>query len=157
MPQRFFALSEALLAVDAQALAACKGQFAQIEEICDYNQLKMLKAFTDCKVSSSHLVGTTGYGYDDAGREKLDEVFAVADWVTVLRDGRSVGTAPAKELTQDQVIARMVGRELKELRSSLEIIRNTAAEIIDSVEGCLQEMRQEVEPEEDMSGPAMAM
>lgn len=46
---------------------------------------------------------------------KLDEVFAVADWVTVLRDGRSVGTAPAKELTQDQVIARMVGRELKEL------------------------------------------
>lgn len=49
------------------------------------------------------------------------------------------------------------GRELKELRSSLEIIRNTAAEIIDSVEGCLQEMRQEVEPEEDMSGPAMAM
>ena len=48
-------------------------------------------------------------------------------------------------------------RELKELRSSLEIIRNTAAEIIDSVEGCLQEMRQEVEPEEDMSGPAMAM
>lgn len=49
------------------------------------------------------------------------------------------------------------GRELKELRSSLEIIRNTAAEIIDSVEGCLQEMRQEVEPEEDMSGPAMPM
>lgn len=49
------------------------------------------------------------------------------------------------------------GRELKELRSSLEIIRNTAAEIIDSVEGCLQEMRQEVESEEDMSGPAMAM
>lgn len=49
------------------------------------------------------------------------------------------------------------GRELKELRSSLEIIRNTAAEIIDSVEGCLQEMRQDVEPEEDMSGPAMAM
>ena len=46
---------------------------------------------------------------------KLDEVFAVADRVTVLRDGRSVGTAPAKELTQDQVIARMVGRELKEL------------------------------------------
>ncbi len=76
MPQRFFAFSEDLLAVDAQALAACKGQFAQIEEICDYNQLKMLKAFTDCKVSSSHLVGTTGYGYDDAGREKLDEVFA---------------------------------------------------------------------------------
>ena len=38
--------------------------------------MKMLKAFTECKVSATHLVGTTGYGYDDAGREKLGEVFA---------------------------------------------------------------------------------
>ena len=49
------------------------------------------------------------------------------------------------------------GRELKELRSSLEIIRNTAAEIIDSVEDCLQEMRHDTEQEEEYSSPVMAI
>lgn len=49
------------------------------------------------------------------------------------------------------------GRELKELRSSLEIIRDAAAEIIDSVEDCLQEMRHDTEQEEEYSSPVMAM
>lgn len=49
------------------------------------------------------------------------------------------------------------GKELKELRSSLEIIRNTAAEIIDGVEGQLQELRQQHEAEEEISSPALAM
>ena len=49
------------------------------------------------------------------------------------------------------------GRELKELRSSLEIIRDTAAEIIDSVEDCRQEMRHDTEQEEEYSSPVMAM
>lgn len=49
------------------------------------------------------------------------------------------------------------GRELKELRSSLEIIRDTAAEIIDGVESQLQELRQNREQEEEISSPVMAM
>ena len=42
----------------------------------EYNQQKVLKAFVDCKVSESHFGITTGYGYGDRGRDKLDEVFA---------------------------------------------------------------------------------
>ncbi len=49
------------------------------------------------------------------------------------------------------------GRELKELRSSLEIIRDTAAEIIDDVENQLQELRQNREQEDEISSPVMAM
>ena len=49
------------------------------------------------------------------------------------------------------------GRELEELRSSLEIIRDTATEIIDGMEGCLQEMRQDTDPEEEYSSPVMVM
>lgn len=49
------------------------------------------------------------------------------------------------------------GRELKELRASLEIIRDTAAEIIDGMEGCLQAMRQDTDPEEEYSSPVMVM
>ncbi len=49
------------------------------------------------------------------------------------------------------------GRELKELRSSLEIIRDTAAEVIDSVEDQLQELRRQHEADEEISSPALAM
>lgn len=45
---------------------------------------------------------------------KLNEVFEIADKVTVLRDGRTIGTYPISEVTEDQVISLMVGRELKE-------------------------------------------
>lgn len=46
---------------------------------------------------------------------KLDEVFAIADTITVLRDGKYVGTKPAAELDERTLIAQMVGRELDSL------------------------------------------
>ena len=46
------------------------------EDISVYNQKKVLDAFRECKVSYHHFNPTTGYAYDDAGREKLAEVFA---------------------------------------------------------------------------------
>jgi len=56
----------------------CKESFARAEEIQAYNEEKVLLAFNKCKVSESHLKGSTGYGYGDRGREVLDEVFAEA-------------------------------------------------------------------------------
>lgn len=76
MIEEFFPLSESLLAADAKVRALCRERFEQLEDIKEYNQLKMLKAFTDCRVGGNHLVGTTGYGMDDAGRDKLEQVFA---------------------------------------------------------------------------------
>jgi ABC-type sugar transport system ATPase subunit len=46
---------------------------------------------------------------------KLDEVFRISDRITVLRDGRTVGTDATKNLTEAQVIARMVGREVGDI------------------------------------------
>ncbi|HNU09434.1 MAG TPA: ATP-binding cassette domain-containing protein, partial [Pyrinomonadaceae bacterium] len=46
---------------------------------------------------------------------KLDEVFEMADRITVLRDGRTVGTSPAADLTKDKVIALMVGRDVGDI------------------------------------------
>ncbi len=46
---------------------------------------------------------------------KLDEVFEMADRITVLRDGRTVGTSPAADMTKDKVIALMVGREVGDI------------------------------------------
>lgn len=59
-----------------EALALCKHEFDKIEKIKEYNQQKVLESFIKCGVSESHFVGTTGYGYNDRGREKLDELFA---------------------------------------------------------------------------------
>lgn len=43
---------------------------------------------------------------------KMDEIKRIADDITIMRDGTYVGTWPAAELTTDQIIAKMVGREL---------------------------------------------
>jgi simple sugar transport system ATP-binding protein len=48
---------------------------------------------------------------------KLGEVMSISDRVTVLRDGREVGSMPASEATQDSLVRLMVGRELKELEA----------------------------------------
>ena len=78
MIEQFFDLSDELLRYDAQALALCEEPFARLEKIKEYNQLKMLRAFTDSHVGAEHLLGSTGYGNTDPGRDKLAQVFARA-------------------------------------------------------------------------------
>ena len=51
-------------------------RFALIDQTAEYNQLKVLNAFRDCKVSEACLYGTTGYGYNDIGRDTLEDVYA---------------------------------------------------------------------------------
>ncbi len=51
-------------------------RFKNIDENAEYNQLKVIKAMQDNKVSEACLLGTTGYGYNDIGREKLEAVYA---------------------------------------------------------------------------------
>lgn len=51
-------------------------RFRQIEEVAEYNQLKVLKAMQKNQVSEACLLGTTGYGYNDLGRDTLEAVYA---------------------------------------------------------------------------------
>lgn len=60
----------------ATALAMAEPQFKKFEPIALANTKKVLEAFKECQLSDYHFNGTTGYGYNDSGREKLDEVFA---------------------------------------------------------------------------------
>lgn len=53
-----------------------KARFARIDEIAEYNQLKVVKAMQKAKVQEACLLGTTGYGYNDIGRDTLEEVYA---------------------------------------------------------------------------------
>ena len=78
MNHPFFKLDSRLVKLGKQAVEEARTAFAGIEEMQEYNQQKMLAAFIHNGVSESHFVGSTGYGYDDRGRETLDAVFAMA-------------------------------------------------------------------------------
>jgi len=69
-------LDEDLLAFSHEVLDSLKERFQKIDETAEYNQLKVIKAMQECKVSEACLLGTTGYGYNDIGRDTLEEVFA---------------------------------------------------------------------------------
>ncbi|MBR5305814.1 MAG: methionine gamma-lyase family protein, partial [Oscillospiraceae bacterium] len=73
---KFFDIDKELLAVDKEVMELCKPYFDRVDEVQQYNQLKVLKAFKENSISAQHLVGTTGYGYDDMGRDGLDRLFA---------------------------------------------------------------------------------
>lgn len=53
-----------------------KNRFEEIDKITECNQLKVLRAMQKYKVSEAHLAPTTGYGYNDIGRETLEKVYA---------------------------------------------------------------------------------
>lgn len=59
-----------------QAEKSVQKQFEEIDEIRDYNQRKVLKAFYDNRVAPEHFYTVSGYGHDDLGREVLDKTFA---------------------------------------------------------------------------------
>mgnify|MGYP004699961815 FL=1 len=76
MIEKFFDISDEFIKLDREVMALCKPYFDKVDEVSAYNQLKVLKAFINNGISSAHLVGTTGYGYDDKGRDGLDRLFA---------------------------------------------------------------------------------
>lgn len=50
--------------------------YKEIEDVCEYNSLKVLKALQDNNISDMHFGTTTGYGYGDVGRDTIEKVFA---------------------------------------------------------------------------------
>lgn len=65
-----------VLSLAKEAEAEIKPIFERIDRIAELNTLKVMEAFQDNKVSEACFAGTTGYGYDDLGREVLDKVYA---------------------------------------------------------------------------------
>lgn len=59
-----------------KALDDVEEEFKKLDAIREYNQLKVLSAFQDERISDSHFTNTTGYAYDDMGRDGLDKVYA---------------------------------------------------------------------------------
>lgn len=69
-------ISDRLLELGNKVLDELSERFRKIDETAEFNQLKVLKAMQDAKVSEACLLGTTGYGYNDIGRDALEQVYA---------------------------------------------------------------------------------
>ena len=76
MENKFFNINEKLLTLDNKIINETREQFGKIDEIAQYNQQKVLSAFINNRVSEAHLGISTGYGYDDIGRETLEKLWA---------------------------------------------------------------------------------
>lgn len=71
-----FGISEKVYSYGEKILATLQERFRQIDKIAEYNQLKVIHAMQSCNVSEACLLGTTGYGYNDLGRDTLEKVYA---------------------------------------------------------------------------------
>ena len=69
-------ISDRVRTLAAQAEVEIKEQFAHIDAVAEHNTQRVLAAFQSNRVAESYFAGTTGYGYDDLGRDKLDQIYA---------------------------------------------------------------------------------
>ena len=71
-----FGISEEVEKLAKETEKEIEPTFNEIEEVCEYNSLKVLKAFQNNNISDMHFNQTTGYGYGDVGRDTCEKVFA---------------------------------------------------------------------------------
>lgn len=73
---REFGISEEIEKLCKKVEKEIKPEFEEIENVCSYNSMKVLKAFQDNNIQDMHFGTTTGYGYGDIGRDTIEKVFA---------------------------------------------------------------------------------
>ncbi len=69
-------ISEETFKIYQRVLPKLDAVFKKIDDVCEFNSAKVMKAFYDCHVSEGHFNMTTGYGYNDLGRDAVEKVFA---------------------------------------------------------------------------------
>ncbi len=71
-----FDFKKEIIDLCTEAEVNCASEFTKIDKICQLNSLKVLSAFHENRVSEIHFNSTTGYGYNDIGRDVIEKVFA---------------------------------------------------------------------------------
>lgn len=74
--KNFYKLDDEIFNLSNEVMDDIKERFEEIKEIREYNQYKVLKAMQESNLSDNHFNWTTGYGYNDIGREKIEEIYS---------------------------------------------------------------------------------
>ena len=130
----FFDIDPKVKELAKQAQANCAPYFERIEDLCEYNSLKVLAAFGAERISDTHLVGTAGYGYSDRGRDGLDNLYAriFGAQDALVRHHFACGTAAIATalfglLRPGDVICCLTGRPYDTLHATLGITNQPGA------------------------------
>ena len=75
-PYRAFGVSDAVIQASEEVRESIAPAIFQIEKVRSFNQLRVLNAFREARFSESDLGSSTGYGYDDMGRDKIEKVYS---------------------------------------------------------------------------------
>ncbi|WP_061994742.1 methionine gamma-lyase family protein [Clostridium sp. ATCC 25772] len=71
-----FNVNQEIIELSQKALEDVKDEFKKLDEIKEYNQMKVLSALQEERISEMHFTNSSGYGYGDIGRDALDSVYA---------------------------------------------------------------------------------
>ena len=106
-------ISEKVRELGRQAQEEVKDPFARIDAIAEENAARVLDAFQTHRVADAYFAGTTGYGYDDLGRDKLDEIYAqiFGTEAALVRIQFVNGTHAIAAAVREALQAREEGRE----------------------------------------------
>ena len=74
--KNFYELDDEIFNLSNEVMDDIKDRFEEIKEVREYNQYKVLKAMQEANLSDNHFNWTTGYGYNDIGREKIEEIYS---------------------------------------------------------------------------------
>ncbi|MCE9674870.1 methionine gamma-lyase family protein [Paraclostridium bifermentans] len=74
--KNFYGLDDEIFNLSNEVMEDIKSRFEEIKETREYNQYKVLKAMQESNLSDNHFNWTTGYGYNDIGREKIEEIYS---------------------------------------------------------------------------------
>ena len=69
-------MTERLERIAREAEELARSRFRELEETAEHNTARILQAFRSHRVSEAMFAGSTGYGYDDLGRDTLDQIWA---------------------------------------------------------------------------------
>ncbi len=75
-PYSSFGVSDDTFKMASELIESLSQSFQRVDEICSLNQLKVLRAFQNSRLSDVHFGYPTGYGYDDVGREKIEQIYS---------------------------------------------------------------------------------
>ena len=74
--KEYYGLDDETFVLSEEVMEDIKDKFEEIKQIREYNQYKVLRAMQRANLSDNHFNWTTGYGYNDIGREKIEEIYA---------------------------------------------------------------------------------
>ena len=106
-------------------------KFNEIDEVALYNTAKVLNAFKNNKISDTHFKATTGYGYDDIGREAIERVYAdifkaedALVRINFVNGTHSLSTAIAGNLMPGDLLVSITGAPYDTLAETIGIVKN---------------------------------